>query len=220
MGGPFTGRGKRITGNEQGGKLPKFTPGMYFVRVTKGVYRESDQGFGTFAGIETHIVKVAQSFTGEENAPYGATHLAGQGASWVFNLHVGNKQREHLALGNLNNIAKAIQDTEGFLKCLDDTEAEEYDRLLTAAEGGEDVDPSAYLMDLLVSSGGEKFAGLPLRVVCRDGRGKNAQHLFAVCHCYPVSAREVAEHFGGDTDTSIADAAAAKAAASNGEIPF
>lgn len=194
MSGPFTGRGKRITGADPTGRTPKFTPGKSWVRIAKGVYRESEQGHGTFAGVETSIVKNQVAYTADENRPHAATRLPGQTVGWIFNLHIG-KTWEDIGTGNLNNLAESIMDTVGFAGMLSDEEADKLADLIDSAEAGdEDADPSGYVLDLLVSEGGEKFAGLPLHIEAVDIPNKG-NRVYCGCKVSPVTVEELAENY-------------------------
>ncbi len=194
--GPFTGRGEKITGKQQGGRPPKFTPGEYYVRVRKGVHTKSQRGHGSYGGIECTVVKAVTSYTREENAPYGPSIRVGQTAGWVFPLHIGNDTKEYLAQGNLNNIAEALMATEGFEDCLTPAQREQLKGLILAEQSGdESADPSGAVVNLMVMNGGETFGGLPVRIKARDARGQGSQWLFCACDVHPVSAEELAEHY-------------------------
>lgn len=213
--GPFAGRKTRIVDAEEQGGRDKYQPGSYYARIVKGVFRESAQVSGAeYFGVETVVVQTIAGKTSEENRPYQRSQRPGDAASWVFNLNPPQKSHQYLADGNVKNLIKAIMETEGFGECLDETEDEvlgflleamEADRKLTPDEmekaGVKDStpDPFAYVADLLVGDGGEKFAGLPIRIVARDARNrKNVDaRPFVACSVYPVDAEELAEHFGG-----------------------
>lgn len=201
MAGPFTGR-RKISGASESGARDKYTPGTYYSRVVKGVFKESEQVQGAeYFGIETAVVYVVTAYSADENAPYDASRKAGANASWTWNLNPPNRAFQYLADGNVKNLCKALSETEGFVECLSEDEASKLDDLMEAFNNGdENSDPYGFIGNLLVSEGGEKFAGLPIKIVARDGRSKNNKNtnanLFCACTVYPVDADELAEFYG------------------------
>lgn len=202
--GPFSGRKTRIADATPTGGRDKFAPGTYVVRITRGVYTESKNVSGAeYFGIETIVIDTISGKTSEENRPYERSQKPGEAASWVFNLNPPNRNHQYLADGNVKNLAEAIMKTDGFGEALTDdedeilgflVEAHETGRSLTEAEMDKaevddpDPDPFAYVANMLVDEGGEKFVGLNIRVVARDARNrKNADaRPFVACTCYPI----------------------------------
>lgn len=181
---------KRITGKGPAPRRPvKFSPGSYLVRVVKGVHVESQMGHGTFAGIECKILAVETKLSAEQNAPHDATRNPGTRAAWTFKMHTG--ALEDVSLQNLANIAEALIETHGFDDCLTADEQADLMGLLESAESGdEDADPVGYVLDLMMTDGGEKFSGLPLRIEA-EGKISKAGNLFPVCRCIPVTQTDI-----------------------------
>lgn len=221
--GPFTGRRGTANADENGGRAPKFTPGDYYVVVQKGVYRESQRvNDAIYFGIETRVVKVLNGFSREENHPYAASRTPGSAASWVFNINRPSHLM-YLPLGNMKNLANALMNTHGFVGRLrgdpDEPDSELADLIMLnelSEEGGElpeadkqrlgleQPDPYDYVLNILVSEGGERLAGLPLRVEARDARDpqKANANLFCACTLTPVTEEEFVAHFGKHAKTA------------------
>lgn len=213
--GPFSGRKTSIADAQEQGGRDKYQPGSYYSRVTRGVYKESDQVAGAeYFGVETIVVVTTAANSSEENRPYERSQRANEAASWVFNLNPPNRSHQYLADGNVKNLAQALMDTMGFAERLTEEEDACLGMLLDAYEEGRKLtseemeqaetdsnkpDPWAYVSNLLVADEGERFAGLPLRIVARDARNKKNTDArpFVACNCYGVDEDELEEHFGG-----------------------
>lgn len=195
-------------------------------------------------GIESTVVKTLVEHSAEENAPYGASRRPGQSASWVFNLNPAQKRNAYLPMGNVKNLVKAVMETHGFQECFGyDSEGEplptqsrqdrqlweDFEEIYEAWDEGRDLDedvaerndmevdepdPFNWVGDQLCADEGERFAGLCLRGVARDARGKdkrdNDQFIFCAVTCYPLEADEVAEYLAADTSAAEAAEAADK----------
>lgn len=225
--GVFTGK-RKIQNAQVQGSRSKFTPGTYFSTLSKGVYVESKNDNGTYFGVETTVVHVISGFSAEDNAPYAASLRRGQPGNWVFNIDL-KPTYQYLADGNIKNVAQAIIDTHGFEEaCGEDFEtfvtiyeAYEEDNPLPEgfcrengildSDGNPDTvaDPFAWVSDRLIEEGGERFVGLPLKVVATDKRNKKDPNanLFTACTLSGVSAEEMVEYFGANP--SILEAPAA-----------
>lgn len=209
--GPFSGRKTKIADAQEQGGRDKFQPGTYVAKITRGVYVESKNVNGAeYFGVETLVTETVSGKSAEENRPYQRSQRSGEAASWVFNLNPPNANHQYLADGNVKNLVNAIMHTDGFDDCLTEEEDEILGILMEAYEGGKDLtdaemkacdvddpspDPFAYVANLLVEDGGEKFAGLGLRVVARDARDRKKVDArpFVACTCYAIEAEATAD---------------------------